>query len=528
MLHEAAHALGILAAICTIAAGGGVALATLLRRRRLAWTWAATGIAVAYVLIGFYPKLGAAIGGAVLLALFIGARWHRSDIEYGADLAQAAENRLGIRTAIRRSALRRRAKKGRWVNDGWLMVGEDQRGLPVSIPIGYRSGSHTLVLGATGSGKTVSETWITCRLIEQGHGAIVIDPKGDELLHQQLQLTARKAGCRFFEWTPEGPCAYNPYAHGGATEIADKALAGEQFTEPHYLRQAQRYLGHAIRTLHATNTAVTPVSLMAHLDPGQLEVTTRALPDTDAVPVQAYLDGLTDRQRRDLGGVRDRLSILAESDTSRWLNPTGQAQVIDLRAAVDEQAVVYFRLDSDRRVLLSQMIAAAIVSDLITLVADLQSQPIPTVVAIDEFAAVAAEHVARLFGRARSAGISLILGTQELADLKSVGEGLRDQVLGNVSALIAHRQNVPESAELISGIAGTKPVWITTEQTEDQLLGTSRSGRGSRRRGYEYHLHPSHIKQLATGTAAVLALGSGQPAVVASILHPTEAGAVSR
>jgi hypothetical protein len=43
-------------------------------------------------------------------------------------------------------------------------------------------------------------------------------------------------------------------------------------------------------------------------------------------------------------------------------------------------------------------------------------------------------------------------------------EGLREQVLANVATMIAHRQNVPESAELIAGVAGTKPVWVTTQQ----------------------------------------------------------------
>jgi type IV secretory pathway TraG/TraD family ATPase VirD4 len=78
-------------------------------------------------------------------------------------------------------------------------------------------------------------------------------------------------------------------------------------------------------------------------------------------------------------------------------------------------------------------LAAATVSDLVTVVARLQVHPVPTVVMIDEFSAVAAEQVARLFGRARSAGVSLILGTQELADLKNTGDGaLREQTLGNV------------------------------------------------------------------------------------------------
>jgi hypothetical protein len=314
--------------------------------------------------------------------------------------------------------------------------------MPVSIPIGYSSGSHTLVLGATGSGKTVSEAWVACRLIEQKHGAIVIDPKGDPMLREQLAAAASRAGRRFLEWTPEGQLAYNPYAQGTATEVADKALAGERFTEPHYLRQAQRYLAHAVRAMHAAAIPVTPVSLTGHLDPGELEVAARRLPEQEAGVVQKYLDSLGERKRRELAGVRDRLSILAESDVSQWLEPHSPGEAIDLRNTVARQAVVYFRLDSDRRPLLSQMLAAAIVSDLITLVGDLQTRPVPTVVLIDEFSAVAAEQVARLFGRARSAGISLILGTQELADLKNLGDGaLREQTLGNVATVIAHRQN---------------------------------------------------------------------------------------
>lgn len=120
--------------------------------------------------------------------------------------------------------------------------------------------------------------------------------------------------------------------------------------------------------------------------------------------------------------MRDRLAILAESEVRRWLEPLPNEQILDIQLAVKERAVVYFRLDSDRRMLLSEMIAAAIVTDLITLVGRLQREPIPTVVMIDEFSAIAAGQVSRLFGRARSAGISLILGTQELADLASTGE----------------------------------------------------------------------------------------------------------
>jgi conjugal transfer pilus assembly protein TraD len=167
------------------------------------------------------------------------------------------------------------------------------------------------------------------------------------------------------------------------------------------------------------------------------------------------------------------------------------------------------------------MLAGAIVVDLVTLVARMQRTPIPTVVMIDEFAALAAGQVNRLFGRARSAGISLILGTQELADLKATGQdGLREQVLANIETLIAHRQNVPESAELIAQVAGTKPVWVSTEQTEEGLLLSGPSGRGSRRRGHEFQIHPDRIKRLPIGWALLITPGTKQSPAVVWVNHP--------
>jgi hypothetical protein len=492
---------------------GGYFLATLLRRRALRASWALLGPPLVAVSMG-HRLFALPLYCACLLAWMLGASWHRQDIDRGADFAEAARMRLRVRDAITRSLRRWQIKREGWIKGERLVLGQDGRGMPVSIPVGYESGKHTLVLGATGAGKTVSEAWIAARLIEEGHGAVVIDPKGDQMLREELVAAAERAGAGFIEWTPEGPSAYNPYSSGSETEIADKALSGEVFTEPHYLRQAQRYLGHAIRAMQAAGIAVTPVSLMAGLEPRELEVLARRMPEQQAGETQAYLDSLSERQQRDLSGVRDRLSILAESDVRQWLAPSEERQLLQIEQAVRERAVVYFRLDADRRPLIAAMLAAAIVSDLISLVARLQRQPVPTVVVIDEFSAVAAEHVARLFGRARSAGISLILSTQELADLRGVGRGvLREQTLGNISTLIAHRQNVPDSAELIAQMAGTTPRWITTHQTEDRLLGAAHSGRGSRRRAYDFEIHPSRIKQLRTGEAVVLTPGAGPPAI---------------
>jgi hypothetical protein len=332
-------------------------------------------------------------------------------------------------------------------------------------------------------------------------------------MREQVRGAALSAGRAFLEWTPEGPLVYNPYARGGASEIADKALAGERFTEPHYLRQAQRYLGHVVRALRESGSDVSLATIVEHLDPDRLETLARVISEVDARATFAYLDSLSSRQRSELAGVRDRLAILAESDVGRWLDPqTAGAGQFELLSAIRDRAVVYFSLESDSRPLLSEMLGAAIVQDLQTVVAASQGQPVSTLVVIDEFSAIAAEHVVRLFGRARSAGFSLLLGTQELADLRPPGrERLLEQVLGNLSVLIAHRQVVPSSAELISSVAGAKGAWRVSRHSD---------GRTTRVRSREPVLEANRVMSLGRGCAAVLVLDDGGSVRVARMFSP--------
>jgi type IV secretory pathway TraG/TraD family ATPase VirD4 len=434
----------------------------------------------------------------------------------------AAAAAVGLLLALRsggRDAAERRALlhgRGAAIDARGLAVGSDVHGRLVRIPLRDNSGAHMLVVGATGSGKTVTEAWIVARAIDHGHGAVVVDPKGDELLRETVRQAALRAGRELIEWTPSGPAIYNPYAHGSPSEIADKALAGESFSEPHYLRQAQRYLAHAARALGAAGETATPRRLLELMDPRELELLARKLADEEqARPLFAYLDCLDARQRAGLAGTRDRLAILAESELGRWLDPQAGGRVVDLLAAVRARAVVYFRLEADRLPLLARMLAAAIVQDLLTVAAECQRAPVPTLVAIDEFSGVSAAGVVRLFGRARAAGLSLLLATQELADLRAAGDELLDQVLGNVETVVAHRQSVPDSAELIARIAGTRVVWTKTEQLSHGFA----TGRASRTRGREYVLHPDAIKALSPGVAAVAVASAGSCAL-ARIFHP--------
>src|SRR5918911_1937250 len=176
---------------------GGAALATLstvafLRWLGLHWTWTLPGVLLGPALWSFDQAGAGLIAATALFATATGARWHHDDLRHGGDRAQDARDRRTPLDAGRERMQRRDVRGGRWIDRRGLAVGRDQRRRTVRIPVGAASGRHTLVVGATGSGKTVTQAWMAGRLIRAGHGAVVIDPKGDRLLRDELEHAARK------------------------------------------------------------------------------------------------------------------------------------------------------------------------------------------------------------------------------------------------------------------------------------------------------------------------------------------------
>jgi hypothetical protein len=533
-----------LAATSAVCAAGGWSIGLIasraLRRSSLHWSWSL--LAATAAVIGAAP-FGAGRGATLAFGAFVAGRrcrrWHREDLEAGSDLAARARDRLtpldaarvlGSRLASVRAARGEGAAgvaaprlAARPEPRRELAIGRDGRGRVVSVPFGPLAGSgrHLLVVGATGSGKTVTQSHLVARAVELGAAAVVVDPKGDGSLLAVVREAAARARTPLTEWSPDGPAVYNFCVGGTDAEIADRLLAGERYTEPHYLRQAQRYIGQVVRALRCAGLQTSLRSVVEHLDPDRLEALARTLTEEDGAPIHRYIDSLGPRQRSELGGVRDRLAILEESEAGPWLDPA-RGRPFELLGAIRGREVVYFALEADRRPLLAQMLAAAIVQDLIAASAALQREPVPGLVVIDEFAALGAEQVVRLFARARSAGLSLVLGTQEFADLRQTGgEELLQRVMGNVSALIAHRQVVPASAELVCTVAGGRGAWRVSRSSD---------GRTTRTRTRERALEPDLVARLATGCAAVITFGSngGGAARVASVFPPAAVAGASQ
>lgn len=503
----------------------GAVAVHLLQRRGLRWTWALFGLPLSYLLVFVQWEVGLISAIATVTALRLGAGDHAEAVLHGGEEAQAMRDSRGpLRWAL--AKVRRRRGRAARLREGSLALGAARNGRTCRVPFGTSRGVHAIVLGATGSGKTVTQAAIAQAYVMAGMAAIVVDPKGDDYLRATLEGAAARSGARFRAWSPAGPTIYNPLARGNPTEIADKALAAHRWSEPHYELATQRLLGQVLSTMRAADLWPPTLSgVVNQMNPERLDALACKVGGETAERVSAYVDQLSARAKADLGGGRDRLAVLAEGELGPWLDPAlGEGEEIDLAESLYCGDVLYFQLDADRYPAASKLAAAALLSDLVGLSAELQGETLGGLLVIDEFAALAAEQVSRLFARARSAGLSLLLGSQSLADLRAArpedpSDTLTEQVLSNIEFAVVHRIGDPDSAERLAQTAGTAPAWSLTQRVSGagQMIGERA---GTRTRGREFLVVPDQFKRLGTGEAVVIDPRAKRPGQIVRVWPP--------
>lgn len=464
------------------------------------------------------PLIGWTFTAGCVVACGFRERWRLDEIKKGGDKARKQRNSVGVIAAVRNWLDRRIAEKGRRtaaaVRNGRYPLGIDKRGKVVWMPIGGREGRHSLVVGATRAGKTNTVMETIAAGVEAHHSVVVIDPKGDPKLPERLRRDIKSFRHReFLHFTLDGESdAWNPLGNGTPSERADKLIGAEEWTEPHYKRLYQRYLLAVFTAMEIKDDIPDLQMVVELLHPDRFALYLRDLPElTETERLARYVGGLTADETRDLAGLRNRLALLVEGEHGHLLTgiPRPGRRAISLLDSIPSAAVIVFSLNSSRSPETAKLLGAAIFQDLKHVAGVLEREPwrrLSTTVVVDEFGSFGSDHVLGLFQRAASAKLSLTLITQELADLQAVAPAFRDQVLGNVETVIAHRQSTPDSAELVAELAGTDEVWIHTWQTDEGLpTGTSAgSTLGSKRRGREFHVAPDTIKRLQTGEAIVI------------------------
>jgi TraM recognition site of TraD and TraG len=502
--------------------GVGVAWAVVLRRRGWAWTSGLLGLVPATVSLmpivaGVVPLSEGLVVAGFAWGLAAGStvwvvRQEVEDRRAGGDRAIRASEGRGLLDWCRRWFAARGALVERALTDG-LPVGRTNRGEVAMVGRGsWRSGRHVLIPGATGAGKTTSLAALLVDYVARsGFGAVVLEAKTDRALYEAAQLAARKRGAPFYLFSPTGGSGYDPLAHGSVDERSERLIAVESWGSgdaDFYRQAASPFLRLVLRVLDAASEPVTLSSVALYCDPDELENLALTTGSPDVVrEIGAAVAGLRSDQRRAIAGLRARLENLASSDFARsWLDPSRRdagARLFDLREVIKRRGVAYFRFDTDRTGNVGRAIAQMVLLDLGAAASAWMGEGAGTFVAIDEFGALEAPALDRLFARGRAAGFSVAVGTQTLADLRSAGPAVRERIGATVSAIVCHRIGEQSDAEWVAELIGAIPTWQSTIRTNRLGLPTDE---GTRTRGYRFEVNPSQLQRLGPGEAYVARL----------------------
>jgi hypothetical protein len=501
----------------------GVLLAMEFRRRDLAWTWGLLTLALpaaftCLVVAGGFGFRWVVAGVAVVLGLSAGALgwglyWHLEDHRSGGDLKSAARQRRKIFDPFYRRLSERRGKDEMLRSE--LPVGRTARGELARVPRGSsQSGCHVLIPGATGAGKTTSLGALLVEyVVRSGFGAVVLEAKIDASLYAAAEGAAAARGVPLRLVTAVGPNGYDPLAHGSVDERSERLVSAQTWGSDDadfYRQAASPFLRLLLRALVAAGKPVTLATVAQHCDPDGLENLTTSIEDDELmVEVVHAVGGLRADERRAIAGLRARLQNLASSEFARaWLDPQRVGvHSVDLREAVARKEVVYFRFDTDRTGNVGRAIAQMVLLDLGAAASAQMGAGVGTFVAIDEFGALEAPALERLYARGRAAGFSVAVGTQTLADLRAAGPAVRERVGATVSAVLCHRIGGQADAEWMAQLIGAVPAWQSTIRTNRWGMP---SEEGTRTRGYRFEVNPAELQRLAAGEAYVVSLQKTQ------------------
>lgn len=388
--------------------------------------------------------------------------------------------------------------------------------------------AHTLVVGASGSGKTTTLMSKARDAIKRGQSLIFVDLKGGKDVPKVLYNYSERYGREFKHWLiqpldnkytgpdPKGPACYDPLSRGDATRRKDLLVASREWSEEFYKIEASNYLQLLFHTiiLNPKPEVSTLSDVVSMLSPQALLNRAEKLMGSNPEyrDILSGIEALNDprisqAKRNAIEGLRSQLEVILNSAAGRWLLVDPNGNNINLKKASHEGQVIVFSLDSSNYPELAALVANLIIQDLKTLSSELRDDPAPqpTQIFIDEFSAIGSENIIGLINKSRDAGLPVTLSTQALGDLRRVNEAFMDQLLGIINSFIIHRANKDDDAIVYAGLTGLEKKYRfaqTVEMTAQRFGGIGKgSGTGGGRvEEYEdYRVSPNEIQELDMG-----------------------------
>ena len=408
------------------------------------------------------------------------------------------------------------------------LSGDERRG---RVPRG--EGRHILVLGGTGSGKTVSADRIAlARVLVDRVPALVLDPKGDPRLLHDLASLANAVGRPFIVFDPMDPESdrWDPLWSAEPGRTVARIVSPLQTSEPYYADTLRIHLGVVAEALELLG--LWPVSMPLLLEAAQAEQfaaiqrhvrATLGPPDLLRRVEQQAAFLSTASNRRDIASGAGRLRVVVGTSWREVLSPRSDGRAVQLPRALRAGAIVLWRTWVEDLPDEAEAITALALADIVAAAKELRGET-EWLVLLDEFGSVMEGNASRgalgVLGRARSSGGQAIVVTQSAADIPTAtgDPSLRESLTDNFSAFVIHRQTSSESREWVAKLLGTRELWQSTDRTGGG--GRYAEGAGSRRRVREFLMRPDQLKNLGVGEACVWTAAGPPPELVNVAIPP--------
>ena len=213
------------------------------------------------------------------------------------------------------------------------------------------------------------------------------------------------------------------------------------------------------------------------------------------------------KQKQSLTGLISQFESILFSDFGELMRHSSDG--INFFDSIQKNKINYILLDSRRYGETSKVLGRMILEELKAVSSQIDHEipkesRNPFLVIIDEFADLAQEEFIAFLDRARSSKIGIVVAHQEISDLRRISPEFSTRLMGNTATTVSFLQKIPESAELLAGIAGTQQTEKTTERVTRGLFGRSETGDASLRVSEEFLIHPNEFKRLRVGEAIVV------------------------
>ena len=450
----------------------------------------------------YFAPLGIAAGGLYLTS------WHVCTGNQLRQTTQVARRPKVALNLMARVAKRRVDQTDAETEDGTVLGFDKKTRKQVQLSDSDAS-KHVLVLGTTGSGKTVSVLNMVESAINRRRPVIYVDGKGDYGLARKVVTYARRQGRPAYLFAMNGAsCVYNPLASGGYSAKKDRIVELREWSEDHYRKLAEGYMQTVFKVLDACGIETDLATVADYMSMARLrdliEDRGNTLADRDRL-----LAAIKKREPAEehVASLKEEVWTLAESEIGYLFDTAvcDPTNVLALLPAIEQRAVVYFCLPALEFPALARLVGKLVINDLKSAaaaqLAKAEPDRIPFTTVFDEFSVFAGEQVLNLINQGRSAGVRGVLATQSVADIgRAVTNGpdhFIRQVFGSCNSYLIQRLHAAEDVTAMVELIGTEDQVEHTAQVD--LLGST--GMGSARRTKAFTVHPDVIKQLAEGEA---------------------------